>query len=295
MCKYFIACFFVTGFLPRTAFAQEPFNDYTVMNAGSAINTEHNEWFPMVLHDGLTLFFSSDRPGGQGDLDIYVSVRSSIDEPWGKPVNMGPDINSPAQDHSVTVSDDGHWMVFASEKEGGVGSLDLYLSYREDVSDPFGWEKPEHAGDIINSEAWDSCPFFHTEDSLVNIYLTSGRTNDEGHGNVFVSTFSEGSFSPPVQLAGVNSTTASDKHFEPAEGLIWSARDGGYGGDDLWIARERSGEYEWKEPVVLGENINSSSNEGMPSITSDKSLFVFHSNRPGGEGQYDIYFAKPEN
>jgi hypothetical protein len=47
------------------------------------------------------------------------------------------------------------------------------------------------------------------------------------------------------------------------------------------------------KPVNLGANINTSSNEGMQSLTSDKSLFVFHSDRRGGKGKYDIYFAKP--
>ncbi|MEJ7683204.1 MAG: hypothetical protein WKG06_36175 [Segetibacter sp.] len=70
-------------------------------------------------------------------------------------------------------------------------------------------------------------------------------------------------------------------------------RKGGLGGDDIWITTKRKSEYEWEAPVNLGANINTPANEGMPSITSDKSLFVFHSDRPGGTGKYDIYFAKP--
>lgn len=284
------------GFLPSAIFAQVPFSDYTIMNEENAINTEYNEWFPMVLHDGLTLFFSSDRPGGYGDLDIYVSVRSSVHEPWGEPVNMGPEINSASADHSVTVSDDGHWMLFASERKGGLGSLDLYMTYREDTSDPSGWEEVKHAGDMINSSLWDSCPFFYTEESLLKVYFTSGRGDEQAIGAAYVSTFNDGHFSVPMGLAGMNNT-GNVMHFEPSNGLIWANRDGGFadGGDDLWTAPERTGMNKWEKPIPLGENINSSSNEGMPSITSDESLLIFHSDRPGGEGKYDIYFAKPEN
>jgi TolB protein len=82
-------------------------------------------------------------------------------------------------------------------------------------------------------------------------------------------------------------------HFVSDEGFIWTSRKGGIGGDDIWITTKRISGYEWQTRVNLGTNISTSSNEGMPSITSDRSLFVFHSDRPGGAGKYDIYFAKP--
>ena len=82
--------------------------------------------------------------------------------------------------------------------------------------------------------------------------------------------------------------------FVPDEGFIWTNRKGGYGKHDIWITTKRESEYEWKAPTNIGENINTSSNEGLPSITTDKSLLVFHSDRPGGNGKYDIYFAKPK-
>ncbi len=54
---------------------------------------------------------------------------------------------------------------------------------------------------------------------------------------------------------------------------------------------KRKGEKEWQAPIPLGNNINTTYNEGMPSMTNDKSLFVFHSDRPSGKGKSDVYLA----
>ncbi|MGI8636582.1 MAG: hypothetical protein ACR2KZ_14390, partial [Segetibacter sp.] len=79
------------------------------------------------------------------------------------------------------------------------------------------------------------------------------------------------------------------------EGFVWTNRKGGYGKEDLWISTKRLSVYQWGKSINLGPNINTPANEGMPTITSDKSLFAFHSDRPEGNGKYDIYFARPKN
>lgn len=283
----------IIALIPVVSFSQKPYSDYTVSNAGKTINTEYDEWFPMVLRDGLTLFFSSNRPGGFGDLDIYVCTRKSINGEWSEPKNLGPNINTSAMEHSVTVSQDGHWMVFTSEKKGGYGKADLYVSYRKDPSNPFGWEPTKNAGPVINKKgAWTACALFHQEKNGEKLYFTSNREGGLGEGDSYVTSFKDGNFTNAVSVKGIN-TTEGEMHFVPDEGFIWTNRKGGIGGDDIWITTKRISEYEWQTPVDLGTNINTSSNEGMPSITNDKSLFVFHSDRPGGAGKYDIYFAKP--
>jgi len=285
---------FFTGLLPFVCFAQKPYSDYIVTNAGNTVNTEYDDMFPIVLHDGLTLFFSSNRPGGSGDLDIYVCTRKSISEPWSEPKNLGRNINTSAMDHSVTVSEDGHRMIFTSEKKGGYGIADLYVSYRDDIHNPLGWGEPKNAGGVINkSSAWTACPLFHRENNVEKVYFTSNRKGGVGgDGDSYVSSYNNKKFTIPVLVKGIN-TAEGEMHFVPDEGFIWTNRKGGLGGDDIWITTKRKSEYEWETPVNLGANINTSANEGMPSITSDKSLFAFHSDRPNGAGKYDIYFAKP--
>jgi Tol biopolymer transport system component len=285
---------FLITLLPVLAYSQMPFSNYVATNAGKSINTEHTERFPMVLSDGLTLFFSSNRPGGHGDLDIYVCTRKTLADQWSEPMNLGTHINSRASDHSVTVSEDGHWMIFTSEKEGSYGTADLYLSYREDISKPLGWGEAKNAGSAINKvenkdSIWTACPLFHEENGHVNVYFTSNRS---GAGDVYVSSYANGKFTTPVLIQGIN-TEEGEYHFAPDEGFIWTNRNGGFGGSDIWITTKRKGSNEWSTPIPLGSNINTSSNEGMPSITKDKSLFVFDSDKPGGEGKEDIYFAQP--
>jgi hypothetical protein len=286
---------FLITFLPVQAYSQKPMSNYVATNAGKSINTEHTERFPMVLPDGLTLFFSSNRPGGQGDLDIYVCTRKSMSEGWSTPINLGSKINSNASDHSVSVSEDGHWMIFTSEKKGGYGgSADLYLSYRQDVSNTLGWGEAKNAGSEINKVAnkdsvWTACPLFHQENGHTKLYFTSGRT---GAGDAYVSSFENGKFTTPVPIKSIN-TEEGEYHFAPDEGFIWTNRKGGFGGSDIWITTKVKGTNEWSAPIPLGSNINTASNECMPSMTKDKFLFIFDSDKPGGKGKEDIYFAQP--
>ncbi|MDX1586723.1 MAG: hypothetical protein R3222_08260 [Balneolaceae bacterium] len=273
---------------PVLCMGQHPFINFETHNIGEVINTEYSEMYPMILSDGLTLFFSSNRPGGLGGLDIYVTTRKTRSEPWQKPVNLGTGINSKSSDHSVTVSEDGHWMIFFS-------SGDLYISYRNDTSNPTGWEEAQPLNEQINSSNTEACPLLHIEGDKQKLYFVSNRPNGIGKLDIYVSTMTDrNTFSKPVLLKEVSSPSG-DYHFEPSSGLIWSDREGGKGKTDLWIATKRTGEFTWTKPINLGKNINTSYPEGMPSITHDQSLLIFHSNRPGGYGRSDIYYAKDVN
>lgn len=77
------------------------------------INTPYPEIGPFVSPDGGTLLFSSARPGGEGDLDFWVSF-SEADGSWREPVNLGPRINTPSPDAIVTLSPDGKYLFFTN-------------------------------------------------------------------------------------------------------------------------------------------------------------------------------------
>lgn len=126
-------------------------------------------------------------------------------------------------DHSVTVSEDGHWMIFTSEKKGGYGIADLYLSYRDDINDPLGWGEPKNAGGVINkSSAWTACPLFHKEKNIEKVYFTSNRKGGVGgDGDSYVSSYSNKTFTTPVLVKGIN-TADGEMHFVPDEGFIWT-------------------------------------------------------------------------
>lgn len=89
------------------------------------INTAGREESVQIHPDGQTLYFSSDGHVGMGSLDIYVS-RLDENGDWGKAENLGYPINTFKDENSTLVSSDGEFAYFASNRDGGFGSLDLY-------------------------------------------------------------------------------------------------------------------------------------------------------------------------
>lgn len=90
------------------------------------INSPHREASPELSSDGLMLFFSSDRPGGFGNLDLYVSQRSSLGEPWGTPMNLGAAINTERNENDPGLSSDDSLLYFRTRGLGGFGSNDIW-------------------------------------------------------------------------------------------------------------------------------------------------------------------------
>jgi len=98
----------------------------TPVNLGPTVNTAYREHFPVLLGDGLLLFFYSTRPGGYGGADLYVMSRASLSDPWGPPVNLGPLVNSAGDEYFVYISADGSNLYFDSTRPGGHGGFDIW-------------------------------------------------------------------------------------------------------------------------------------------------------------------------
>src|SRR5688500_11125105 len=113
------------------------------VSIGAEINTPALENAPELSRDGLTLYFASSRSGGEGSVDIYVSRRACTDFEdeqckWGTPENLGPIVNSPKLDGGAHLSRDEHLLYLFSDRDGGFGSNDIYVS-RRDESASGGW------------------------------------------------------------------------------------------------------------------------------------------------------------
>ena len=109
------------------------------------LNTPSLDGCPIQSPDGLSLYMASNRPGGQGLLDIWVATRSSISDPWGAPVNLPEPINSPSDDFCPTPIH-GKGLLFVSRRvvQGltcGLG--DIYFTRRNPAH---GWSEPQHLG-----------------------------------------------------------------------------------------------------------------------------------------------------
>jgi Tol biopolymer transport system component len=94
------------------------------------LNTPQNDQGATISRNGLEMFFQSDRPGGFGASDLWVSVRSSVFSPWSAPENLGEVVNSAADDQIAGLSADGEALFFTSNRPGGFGMADIYMTTR---------------------------------------------------------------------------------------------------------------------------------------------------------------------
>lgn len=145
-------------------------------NLGPVVNSAFNDGVPKLSRDGLTLFFSSDRPGGLGQRDIWVTSRASRTEPWTAPVNLGPAVNGPGNDWCPAISPDALLLIFQSDRPGGFGGDDFWMSTR--VSTSATWTAAVHLGAEINTPADEAKAEFSPDGRTV--LFASSRPG--GHG-----------------------------------------------------------------------------------------------------------------
>jgi len=88
---------------------------------------------PAIRFDGLEIILFSDRPGSLGFADLWASTRQTVFDTWSTPVNLGPVVNSTSNDAPAYLSSNGRILFFASNRPGGFGGLDLYVTTRERV------------------------------------------------------------------------------------------------------------------------------------------------------------------
>jgi outer membrane protein OmpA-like peptidoglycan-associated protein len=116
-------------------------------NLGKNINTEFWESSPSLSPDNRVLFFSSNRPGGFGGKDLYISYRGS-DGKWSAAQNLGPDINTAGDELAPFIHPDNQTVYYTSDGLTGYGGSDLYLLRKNAAGE---WGKPENLGYPINT------------------------------------------------------------------------------------------------------------------------------------------------
>ena len=132
---------------------------------GPPVNDGTAEPLPAVAADG-TLYFGSRRPGGRGATDLYSARPSTTG--YASPENLGISINTPAAELDGYVSPDQDLLVFASDRPGGFGGLDLYVSHRI----VGGWSPARNLGRAVNGPEDEFCPQV-TPDGRLLVFSTS--------------------------------------------------------------------------------------------------------------------------
>jgi hypothetical protein len=267
--------------------------------AAAGFNTPALEGCPFISRDGKRFYIASNRDGGLGGLDIWLSTRESARDPWGEPVNLGEPVNSGVDDFCPTLARDGHTFYFVSRRQEGVagvdfcGGSDMYVTrIRADGE----YEEPANLGCQVNSDDDEFSPFPLPESGSGPVLYFS-RKPGTGPGDLYVSRSHGGAFGPAQPIPGVNSADDDGQPNVRRDGLelfFYSNRtvDGAQGGNDIYVSTRPSTSAPWPTPVNLGADVNSSASETRPSLSWDGTQLYFGSNRAESEAaSSDIYVS----
>jgi Tol biopolymer transport system component len=277
------------------------------VNVGAPVNTAFAEQTPTISRNGLTLYLTClSCPGGYGGNDIWAAERTSVDGPWGTPRNLGPEINTAANEGAPALSRDGHRLFFDSDRPGGAGGFDLYVARRKHKRDKLSWQAPVNLGAGINTTANEQGAEYLArneddhESEAATLYFTSNRVGGPGNEDVYsIALHSDGTFELPMLAEGLNTPSRESGPAIRRDGLeiyFVSDRLGGFGGVDLWVATRQSISDAWSTPVNLGPLINSDKNDAGPALSFDARSLYFHSPRPGNVGGlfFDLFVVTRE-
>src|SRR6266496_2987855 len=265
------------------------------VNLGTVVNSNVADIAPTLSTDGRSLYFTSTRPGGFGSSDLWVSQHACDECPWQAPVNLGSVLNTAGIENRPSLSVDGHVLFFFSDRSGGHGGTDIWMSQRADPKDDFGWGAPVNLGPDVNTADADQAPWYVQNDlyfargvgtAPLDLYVASVTRDGETGG-------------PAVPIFELNDPAAVDAgptvRADGREIIFHSTREP-LGQFDLYTAARRSNHDLWSAPVKLGA-LNTAAIEQQPSLSHDGRTLVWSSNRPGsilnpaGLPSFDIYMS----
>ena len=273
-----------------------PLNAEDVPGTSDQLNTpNHLDGCPIQSPDGLSLYMASTRPRFEGDtrtdIDIWVARRESAGEPWGAPENLGPDVNSTADDFCPTPVR-GKGLFFISRRvTPGVtcGMGDLYFTR---FNRKHGWRDPGHlaceADGGPNTARDEQGPSYFEAGSGSYLYYSSGP-------DIYVSRRDgDGDFGVGQAVAELN-TSASD--IQPnvrkdGREIVFASNRILANGQDIWTSTRDSVDDPWSPPVNVSA-VNTTENETRPSLSWDARTLYF-GRAPGGPNTGNIWFSTRE-
>lgn len=148
-------------------------------NLGSPVNSSKWESQPSVSSDGKTLYFVSNRSGGLGGMDIWVTQLAPNGE-WSVPRNLGDVINTPYSEETPFIHPDGKTLYFTSDGHPGMGEKDIYVTRKDSIGN---WSTPKNLGYPINT--WNDEQGLFVAASGENAYFSSDRKGGFGKLDIY--------------------------------------------------------------------------------------------------------------
>ena len=270
-------------------------------NAGAAINTSEDEYWPSLNGESNTLVFTRlitlDKEGRKISYpqeDFYVSKKDSSG--WQNALPLGPPINTGENEGAQCISADGRLLFFTGcGRLDGIGSCDIYMSVRQKGK----WSAPVNLGSPVNSTFWESQPSISADGKW--LYYTSNRNGGKGKMDIWraerlgVSPQGFPVYGKVTNLDMVNTPGNELSPFIHADGkTLYFASDfwPGMGGKDLFLIRLDS--LQKMLPKNLGYPINTAGNEEglVVEVTGQRAWYTANTKGFGGR---DIFtFALPK-
>lgn len=232
---------------------------------------------PSLTGDRLELYINTSRSGGP---DIYVATRAATTEPWGTPERV-PLVSSAQNEATPEVSSDGLTLYFASDRPGGAGDLDIWVSTRTARTE--AWGAPTVVAEL-SSAVHDACPA--TSASQLQLVMTSFRKPPLTWSDIYVSTRTAPTMAwgTPVELDAINTPADDRSPFLTADARsLYLDRTVSGASSDLFVATRPSATAAFPAAVPISE-LNTSGAEEDPWVSPDGRHIVFWSDR-GATGQ----------
>ncbi len=201
------------------------------VNIGNKINNTSHDSNLGLSKDGSKLYvYNSDVNDG----DIFISVVGP-DGSWSSPTRLPEPINSEYNENGVSISDDGNWMFFSSNRPGGLGGADIYVSEKNGTR---GWKRPKNLGPVINTEYNEEGPFIGYDGK--SLYFSSDGGRGMGGFDIYKSEYDSVNrvWGLPSNLGYPINTPDQDVHFSSTEdefrAYYATTREDGFGYTDLY-------------------------------------------------------------
>lgn len=238
-----------------------------------AINYSSKKGSASVSKDGNTLFFAAEYPSmGYGRYDIYKALKT--DTGWSLPKNLGRNINTDFWESAPSISPDGNALYFCSNRPGGYGGIDIYVSYKNEKG---YWEEAENLGPNINTAADEQAPFIHADNKT--LYFSSNGWPGYGGADLFVSRRKDnGEWHKPMNLGYPINTYDNEGGISVAsngqDAFIASDRTDSRGGLDIYkvLLAEKTRGFIKEDTAVFAVQVNQTQNFNtiLFEINSDK-------------------------